>query len=97
MENNASLVPVSPRVVAPVTPAPASNGSQGYQGKKDGGGPEAGRYRLVIEEGPSAGSFVYKTMDRLTGEVVKQYPREKVVEMQASPDYGAGTVIDTAI
>ena len=97
MENNASLVPVSPSVVTPVAPVPASNGSQGYQGKKDSGGPEAGRYRLVTEEGPSAGSFVYKTMDRLTGEVVKQYPREKLVEMQTSPAYDAGTVIDTAI
>ena len=96
MENNARVVPVSAQVVSPVASAPAAGGFQGYQ-NKDSGGPEAGRYRLVIEEGPSAGSFVYKTMDRLTGEVVKQYPREKLVEMQTSPAYDAGTVIDTAI
>jgi len=56
---------------------------------------EAARYRLVIEEGPKVGSFIYKTMDRMTGEIVKQFPREQVVEMMERPDYSAGAVIDT--
>ena len=56
---------------------------------------EAARYRLVIEEGPRTGSFIYKTMDRLTGEVVKQFPPQQVVEMMQNPDYSAGAVIDT--
>lgn len=55
------------------------------------------RYRLVIEEGPHKGSFIYKTMDRETGEVVRQFPREQVVEMMKSEDYGAGAVIDTLV
>ena len=51
-------------------------------------------YRLVIEEsGP--GSFVYKTLDRVTGEVVRQIPREEVVRMMSEETYRPGDVIDT--
>lgn len=56
---------------------------------------QAARYRLVIEEGPRSGSFIYKTMDRVTGEVVKQLPREQVVGLMQDADYNAGAVIDT--
>lgn len=55
------------------------------------------RYRLVIEEGPQQGSFIYKTLDRVTGEVVRQLPREQVVEMMRSDDYAQGAVIDTNV
>lgn len=55
----------------------------------------ANRYRLVIEEGTRSGSFIYKTMDRVTGEVVRQLPREQVVEMVDSGTYTSGAVIDT--
>ena len=50
--------------------------------------------RLVIEEG-RAGSFVYKTIDRRTGEVVLQLPREEVLRMRDAEAYVAGTVIAT--
>ena len=56
---------------------------------------DVARYRLVIEEGPQAGSFIYKTMDRITGEVIRQFPREQVIRMMQSRTYGAGSVIDT--
>lgn len=49
--------------------------------------------RLVIEE-PSAGQFVYKTMDRLTGEVVRQFPREEVVRIMSAETYAPGAVAD---
>lgn len=55
------------------------------------------RYRLVIEQGPRAGSFVYKTMDRETGEVVRQLPSEEILKLKQSDDYGAGAVIDTTV
>lgn len=38
-------------------------------------------HRLIIEEGPRKGTFVYKTIDRDTGEVVRQLPREEVVRL----------------
>lgn len=55
------------------------------------------RYRLVIEQGTRAGSFVYKTLDRETGEVVRQFPSEELVEMTQRNDYGVGTVINTTV
>ena len=55
----------------------------------------AARYRLVIEEGPQAGSFIYKTLDRVTGEVVKQLPRQQVIDLIQTEEYSAGSVIDT--
>ncbi|MGH7027244.1 flagellar protein FlaG [Brevundimonas sp.] len=56
---------------------------------------DAGRYRLTIEEGPNG--FVYKTVDRVTGEVIRQLPREDVVKMRHSPAYGAGELIKTKV
>jgi flagellar protein FlaG len=50
--------------------------------------------RLVIEEDQTSGTFVYKTLDRRTGEVVKQLPREEVVRLKESPGYAPGDVID---
>ncbi|WP_296817883.1 hypothetical protein [Brevundimonas sp.] len=52
------------------------------------------RYRLIIEGGPDAG-FVYKNVDRLTGEIVSQYPREEVLKLKSDPAYSGGKVIDT--
>lgn len=34
-------------------------------------------------------------MDRVTGEIVKQFPREQVIELMRDPGYSAGAVIDT--
>lgn len=49
--------------------------------------------RLVIEE-VAAGRFVYKTVDRRTGEVVQQMPREELVKLSADEDYRAGRIIN---
>ena len=51
--------------------------------------------RLVIEEGPRRGSFIYKTVDRTTGETIKQYPREQLVKLSEDPNYVAGAVANT--
>jgi len=55
------------------------------------------RYRLVIEQGPRAGSFVYKTLDRETGEVVRQLPSEEIVQIRQRDDFGVGVVINTTV
>lgn len=52
---------------------------------------DAGRYRLTIEKG--AGGFVYKVLDRQTGEVIRQFPREEILKLRRSADYGPGDVI----
>lgn len=56
---------------------------------------DAGSYRLTIEEGPDG--FVYKTLDRVTGEVIRQLPREDVAKMRHSPAYGPGELIKARV
>ncbi len=51
--------------------------------------------RLVIEEDKATGAFVYKTLDRRTGEVVQQLPRESVLKAMGSDSYNPGLVVDT--
>jgi flagellar protein FlaG len=53
--------------------------------------------RLVIEESDQPGSYVYKTLDRRTGEVLRQYPREELLRLRQEEGYEAGTVIQTEI
>ncbi len=58
-------------------------------------GPDPVDVRLVIEEDQASGSYVYKTINRSTGEVIQQYPRADVLKMRDRTDYAAGSVIDT--
>lgn len=55
--------------------------------------PQVPDLRLVIEEDEASGTYVYKTVDRRTGEVVSQVPREEVLQMRREGDYIAGQVI----
>lgn len=55
----------------------------------------AADFRLVIEEDAATGSFIYKTLDRRTGEVVQQFPREEVLRLRTSPEYHPGQIIET--
>lgn len=51
--------------------------------------------RLVIEQDGASGGFVYKTVDRRTGEVVLQLPREEILKLREAGAYSAGDVIAT--
>ncbi len=51
--------------------------------------------RLVIEQDQASGAYVYKTLDRITGEVLRQFPREDVLKMLDHHRYVAGDVIKT--
>jgi flagellar protein FlaG len=53
--------------------------------------------RLVISEGGTTGVYVYTILDRATGQVMVQIPREEVVRIAARPDYTAGQVLDTKV
>jgi flagellar protein FlaG len=53
------------------------------------------QYRLVIEEDQASGAFVYKTLNRNTGEVVLQFPREEVLRLKEHASYQAGAIIRT--
>lgn len=94
MQSNASIGPVSAVAVLPAAAAGSPAGGD-FSDKASEDAERAARYRLVIEEGPTAGSFIYKTLDRVTGEVVKQLPREQIVNLMHAGNYSAGSVIDT--
>lgn len=51
--------------------------------------------RLIIEEDTSVGAYVYKTVDRNTGEVISQFPREEVLKLRDSAEYEVGDVAKT--
>ena len=51
--------------------------------------------RLVIEEDQASGTYVYKTINRRTGEVVLQLPRAEVLKLREDVTYAAGAVIRT--
>jgi flagellar protein FlaG len=53
--------------------------------------------RLVIREGTEDGLFVYTILDRASGQVMMQIPREDLAQFAARPDYEAGQVIDTKV
>lgn len=57
--------------------------------------PQAADLRLVIEEDEASGSIVYKTLDRRTGEVVRQLPREEVLRLREQPGYEPGEIADS--
>jgi flagellar protein FlaG len=57
--------------------------------------PAAPDLRLVIEEDPATGHFVYKTFDRNTGEVVLQLPRPEMLKAMSAGTYGPGDLIKT--
>lgn len=56
---------------------------------------DAGRYRLTIER--EAAGYVYKTLDRITGEVIRQFPREEVLKLRQSAGYDVGKIISTQV
>jgi len=56
--------------------------------------PQSADLRLVIEEDEQSGAIVYKTLDRRTGEVVRQLPREEVLRLKDDPTYGPGDIVD---
>ena len=93
MNGNPNIAPLG---VSPVTPAQPATGTDSGASRNPRQQAQSTQYRLVIEEGPQKGSFVYKTMDRVTGEVVQQLPREEVVRLLSDENYAKGSVFDTS-
>jgi flagellar protein FlaG len=74
----------------PTPPEPAPRAARVAEGAED-----QADIRLIIEE--LDGSYVYKTVDRRTGDIVAQYPREELLKMREEDDYAAGAVIRAKI
>jgi hypothetical protein len=50
---------------------------------------------LMIEDDETAGGSVYTTVDRRTGAVIRQLPRDSLLKLSEAPDYAAGALIKT--
>jgi flagellar protein FlaG len=90
MENKLALNALTPGpgvTPSPAPPAPTSDAAMMQDDVAD--------LRLTIEKDPASGIFIYTTVDRRTGDVVLQLPREEVVRMYAATDYAAGKIIAT--
>jgi flagellar protein FlaG len=57
-------------------------------------GPQPGDLRLVIEQDSKTGTYVYKTVDRRTGDILQQFPREEVLRFMQAEHYDPGEVFD---
>lgn len=94
MDTHAKIRPIAAAVVAP---AGSASGSDFNQSRASQEADRAARYKLVIEQGARKGVFIYKVLDRETGEVVRQLPREEVARLGNQNGYAAGTVINTTV
>jgi flagellar protein FlaG len=110
METKAALTPPISEPTAPTSASPFAVPGQLVGGKdvsaaKDAkaskeapaaaaAGPQPGDLRLVIEEDPTSGTYVYKTVDRRTGDVLQQFPREDVLRFKQAEHYDPGEVFD---
>lgn len=82
----------TPSTTTTTTPNPTTPTAADSQSSN----PSPADLRLVIEDDPKAGCFVYKTIDWRTGEVIQQLPREQLIKMREAENYSAGAVIDTS-
>jgi flagellar protein FlaG len=57
-------------------------------------GPQPGDLRLVIEQDEDTKTFIYKTVDRRTGETLQILPREDVLKLKHAAGYDPGAVYD---
>jgi hypothetical protein len=58
---------------------------------------DAADVRLIIESDGTGTGFVYTTVDRRTGAVIRQLPREGLLKLGEAPDYTAGALIKTRV
>ena len=93
MKNTIGAIPsVEPVPASPPLPAPVAQGT-GTVIAEDAF--KLANARLVIEQDKATNQYVYKSLDRVTGEVLRQFPREEVLKMLGRGTYAAGDVIKT--
>ncbi len=94
MENKVAAFAATPdptfgQKPAPPRPDPGTKADGAAQS------PDPVDMRLVIEEDKASGSYVYKTVNRLTGEVIQQLPRDQILKLRDQVAYEAGDVVRT--
>jgi flagellar protein FlaG len=96
MENKINAVPVPPELSSGQQQAPpAAQKERAEASPAQPAPPASADLRLVIE--PRGSSYVYKTIDRRTGEIVSQYPMEEIVKMLSDQTYLPGVVIRATV
>ncbi len=93
-------VPDAPKEVQASDPSNATKDSPDSDlngGGKDQGPPPEYALRLTMDKDPRTGDWVYKAIDRYTGKVVRQLPRQELLDMKRAGNYQAGTVIKTEV
>ena len=75
-----------------LAPAPAARPAEPEPPAPVDDGPQPGDLRLVIERDNASGEYVYKTVDRRTGETLQQFPREQILKLREATTYASGDV-----
>lgn len=94
------IVPDVPKEVQAASPSNASkdtHDSDLAEGKEQGSTPPEYTLRLTMDKDPHTGDWVYKAIDRYTGKVVRQLPRQELLDMKRNGTYKAGSVIKTDV
>jgi flagellar protein FlaG len=94
MENKVAAFAATPDPTYGQKPAPVRADTD-TSAERPAQGPDPVDMRLVIEEDKAHNSYVYKTVNRLTGEVIQQLPREQVLRLHEQLDYEAGDMVRT--
>ncbi|WP_372786387.1 flagellar protein FlaG [Phenylobacterium sp.] len=92
MDSKVATVAATPDPTLGQKPA-ASRPDTGNPAENVAQGPDPVDMRLVIEEDKAAGSYVYKTVDRRTGKVLQQLPRDQLLRLREALDYEAGDIV----
>jgi len=92
MQNKVATVAATPDPTFGQRPAAAAP-EMGTSTEPAVQGPDPVDMRLVIEEDKASGTYVYKTVNRRTGEVVQQLPREQILKLRDALTYEAGSIV----
>lgn len=94
MESKVAVIAATPDPTFGQKPAP-SRPDKGPAAAGAAQGPDPVDMRLVIEEDKVSGSYIYKTVDRRTGEVIQQLPRDQILKLREQLTYEAGDIVRT--
>jgi flagellar protein FlaG len=93
MDNKVAAFAATPDPTFGQKPAPQPRPSSGNAADRAAQSQDPVDMRLVIEEDKASNSYVYKTVNRLTGEIIQQLPREQVLQLREQLDYEAGDMV----
>ncbi len=88
-------IPAEVQAASPANPSQNPHDSDLAEGKDQDQTPPEYALRLTMDKDPDTGDWVYKAINRYTGEVVRQLPRQDLLEMKRNGSYHAGSIIKT--